>query len=129
MKEKIEKLEQIVKKIVSCRIIYYIIIMLIFLASYYIDFRKRVEEAGFIENSNHLKYFLIVSAITAIITFILIVFSKKLYEKIKPHFVYFILALIIGGMYIFIIPLGAQSDEPTHIYRVFRNSTRRNNFT
>lgn len=112
-------MEKIIKKILSCKLLYYIAIMLLFVGTYYIDLRKRLE----VENSvggNHLIYFLIAAVLSGIVVLLLIIFSKKMYEKIQPHIVYLILALIIGGMYVFIIPLCAQSDEPAHLYRAFQ---------
>ena len=114
-----EKIENMVRKIISCRLLYYILIMLLFIATYYINLKIKLAEDN-ITDTNHLKYCLIFSSISGIIILLLIIFSKKLYEKLKPHFVYMILALIVGGMYIFFIPLCAQSDEPAHIYRVFQ---------
>lgn len=119
MEKIMEKAENIIRKIVSCRLLYYITAMLLFLGTYYIDLRKRVEEYGQLDE-NHLKYFLIAAAISGIIVILLIIFSKKLYEKIQPHIIYIILALIMGGMYVFLIPLCAQSDEPAHLYRAFQ---------
>ena len=112
-------MEKIIKKVISCKFIYYITIMLLFIGTYYIDLRKRLE----IENAigeNHLTYFLIAAALSGVVMLLLMIFSKKMYEKLQPHIVYLILGIIIGGIYVFIIPLCAQSDEPAHIYRAFQ---------
>lgn len=113
-----DKIEKIIKKIVSCRLLYYIAIMLLFIGTYYLDLKGRLEENQ--AEGSHLKYFLMAALLSGIVILALIIFSKKLYQKVKPHIVYIILALIIGGMYIFIIPLCAQSDEPAHLYRAFQ---------
>ena len=119
MNKFLEKSQEVIKKIVSCRMLYYIAAILLFVATYYQDFRTKLIELNALENGNYLKYYLIIAAIVAIIVVLLIILSKKMYKKLKTHIVYMILALIIGGMYIFFIPLGAQSDEPAHIYRCF----------
>lgn len=114
-----DKVETIIRKIVSCKLLYYIAIILLFLGTYFIDFRKKLEEFNMLDG-NHLKYFIIAATLIGIVVLILIIISKKLYEKLQPHIVYIILALIMGGMYIFVIPLCAQSDEPEHIFRTFQ---------
>lgn len=114
-----EKAENILKKILNCRLLYYVVIMLLFVGTYYIELKKKVESQDF-GGGNHLTYFLICAAISGILVLLLIIFSKKLYEKIQPHIIYIIFALIIGGMYVFIIPLCSQSDEPAHLYRAFQ---------
>jgi len=119
MKRIIEKAENIIKKIISCRLLYYIVIMLLFVGTYYINLRKKLE-MGSATEGNHLTYFLIIAALSGIIVLLLVIFSKKIYEKLQPHVVYLILGLIIGGIYVFIIPLCAQSDEPAHLYRAFQ---------
>ncbi len=120
MKNFLKKTEDIIRKIVSCRLLYYIIIMVFFIATYYLNFKLELQKNNMLGTGNHLKYFLIATAITGILTLILIIFSKKLYQKLKPHIVYMIFALIIGGLYVFIVPLCAQSDEPAHLYRAFQ---------
>ena len=92
--------------------------MVLFVGVYYLNLKIKLEELG--ESGNHLKYFLALAVVSGIVTLLLIIFSKKLYEKVKPHIVYFILAIILGGMYVFVIPLCAQSDEPAHMYRAFQ---------
>lgn len=119
MKNFMEKAKKIIEKIISCRLLYYIAIMILFIGTYYINLKLKVEGAGQIDG-NHLTYYLIAASVSAIIVFVLIIFSKKLYQKLPAHFVYTILALIIGGMYIFVIPLCAQSDEPAHLYRAWQ---------
>ena len=119
MKKILETAENIIRKIVSCRLLYYIMVMLLFIGTYYMDLKIRLENNAQI-GGTHLKYFMIAATVSGIIVLALIIFSKKLYQKIEPHIVYLILALIIGGMYIFIIPLCAQSDEPAHLYRAFQ---------
>lgn len=114
-----EKAECILKKIISCRLLYYIAIMLLFAGTYYIELKQKVESQN-LGGGNHLTYFLICAAISGILVLLLTIFSKKLYEKIQLHIIYMILALIIGGMYVFIIPLCNQSDEPAHLYRTFQ---------
>jgi len=120
MKNLLETTEKVIRKIISCRLLYYIAAMVLFAATYYIDLKVRLEEQNMLDGGNHLKYFLIASVISGIIILLLIIFSKKLYEKFKPHIVYFILAILLGGMYLFAIPLCAQSDEPAHMYRAFQ---------
>lgn len=114
-----EKAENILKKIISCRLLYYIAIMLLFVGTYYIELNKKIESQN-LGGGNHFTYFLICASISGILVLLLIIFSKKLYEKIQPHIIYIILSLIIGGMYVFIIPLCNQSDEPAHLYRAFQ---------
>ena len=111
-------MEKIVKKIISCKVLYYILAMILFVATYYLDLKAKLEQNSI--EGNHLKYFIIASIISGIIIFLLIVFSKFMYKKIRQHIVYLILALIVGSMYILFIPLCAQSDEPAHMYRAFQ---------
>ena len=119
MNKFLNKTEELIRKIISCRMLYYIATILLFIGTYYIDLKRKLIEQNMLGMGGHIKYFLIIAAISAIIILILISISKKLYTKLKPHIVYMILALIVGGMYIFFIPLCAQSDEPAHIYRCF----------
>ena len=51
---------------------------------------------------------------------LLVIFSKIIYKKLKPHLAYIIFALILAGIYMFVVPLCAQSDEPAHLYRTFQ---------
>ena len=120
MEKFLEKTEEIIRKIVSCRFLYYVIIMALFAAIYFIDFKLRLQENNIQDMSSHIKYFLITSGGIGLITLILVIFSKKIYQKVKPHIVYMILGLILGGIYCFVVPLCAQSDEPSHLYRVFQ---------
>ena len=120
MKKFLEKTEDIVRKIVSCKFLYYVIIMALFIAVYYIDFKLRLQEDHIQDMSNHIKYFFITSGAIGIVTLILVIFSKKIYQKLEPHIVYMILGLILGGIYCCVVPLCAQSDEPSHLYRVFQ---------
>ncbi len=121
MKEFFKKTENIIRKVISCRFLYYIAAILLFLGTYYLDLKTKVEGAGQLDG-NHLKYFLIVAGVTGILVAILTIFSKKLYQKLPAHIVYIILALLIGGIYIFVIPLCAQSDEPAHLYRAWQTA-------
>ena len=114
-----EKTKESIKKIITCKELYYFITIILFIITYYINLRTELEENN-IEDMSVLRNFLIISIISATIIMILILISKKMYSKIKPHFVYFIIALILGGMYIFFIPLCAQSDEPAHIFRTIQ---------
>lgn len=114
-----QKIQEIIKKIISCRLLYYITAILLFIATYYLDLKVRLEGER-MTDGNHLKYFFAIAIVVGLIIVGLIVFSKKLYQKLQPHIVYMIFALIIGGMYVFIIPLCAQSDEPAHLYRTFQ---------
>ena len=114
-----ETTEKIIKKIISYRLIYYIAAIVLFTITYYVDFKKRLISENLTEG-NHLKYFLIVAMASAIVTLILVIFSKIIYKKLKPHLAYIIFALILAGIYMFVVPLCAQSDEPAHLYRTFQ---------
>lgn len=120
MKKFLEKTEEIIRKIVSCRFLYYIIIMALFTAVYYIDFKLRLQENNIQDMNNHIKYFFSTLGVIGLVILILVIFSKKIYQKLQPHIVYMILGLMIGGIYCFVVPLCAQSDEPAHLYRTFQ---------
>ena len=120
MKKFLEKTEEIIRKIVSCRFLYYIIIMALFTAVYYIDFKLRLQENNIQDMNNHIKYFFSTLGVIGLVILILVIFSKKIYQKLQPHIVYMILGLILGGIYCFVVPLCAQSDEPAHLYRTFQ---------
>lgn len=121
MQKIIDIAENVVEKIVKCRMLYYIVAIIMFITVYYYDLKNKLAEMNL--EGNHLKYYLIAAIASAIVALILIILSKKMYEKLKIHLVYIILALILGGMYVFAIPLCAQSDEPAHIYRAFQVAT------
>ena len=111
MKKILEIAENIIRKIVSCRLLYYVVVMLLFIGTYYINLKIKLENNAQ-TGGTHLKYFLIAAAVSGIIVLALIIFSKKLYQKIEPHIVYLILALTIGGIYIFIIPFCVSFKYP-----------------
>lgn len=111
-------MEKIIRKIISCRMIYYILAIILFTATHYLNFKEKLKTL--INNEEvYLKQFLLASIISGIIVVLLLIFSKKIYKHLKPHIAYIIFALIIGGIYVFLIPICAQSDEPAHIYRTF----------
>ena len=120
MKKFLEKTEEIIRKIVSCRFLYYIIIMALFTGVYYIDFKLRLQENNIQDMNNHIKYFFSTLGVIGLVILILVIFSKKIYQKLQPHIVYMILGLMLGGIYCFVVPLCAQSDEPAHLYRTFQ---------
>lgn len=112
-------MEKVIKKIVSCRMLYYVIAIVLFIGTYYLNLKVDLESQNAL-GGNHLKYFLIASALIAIVIIALTIISKKLYKKVSMHVAYIILALILGGIYIFVVPLFAQSDEPAHFYRTYQ---------
>ena len=75
-------MEKILKKIVSCRILYYVIAILLFIGTYYLDLKVNLENQGLL-GGNHLKYFLIASVLIGIVIIALTIVSKKLVPLIK----------------------------------------------
>lgn len=112
-------MEKVIKKIISCRMLYYIAAIVLLLGTYYLNLKVKLEGANAL-GGNHLKYFLIAAILIGIVILALTIISKKLYKKVEMHIAYIILALILGGIYIFVIPLFAQSDEPAHFYRTYQ---------
>lgn len=116
---RIDKIKNKVQNLLKNKLLYYIIAIILFSITYYIDFSEKLTNQNIV-NQNHLKYFSIISVIILFIIIFLSFISKKLDKKLEIHILYFIIAIIIGVIYLFIIPLCAQSDEPAHIYRALQ---------
>lgn len=112
-------MKKIIKKIFCNKYIYLIMCLLFAFALYYIDYRNKLK--SFNVDANYYLNTFIGLSITIIISSLIIIFtSKKIFKKEKNiWWGYIFLSLIFGSLYIAVIPMFAQSDEPSHFYRAY----------
>lgn len=108
------------QKIINCFFLFGI--MSCFFLLYYQIFHANLVLTGLMENGKYIRWYLFLGIITLILLTIATYFITLKNSK-KIHKPYFIMAMVLGICYMFIIPLFAQSDEPAHYLRAYEISS------
>lgn len=116
----INKTENILSKVFNCKYLYYILALIVFSVIYYNDFKNQLTGLN-LSNNPYSKYYLIGFSIILVITILLIIFNN-VFKKMKIHFKYLIIALLLGFAYLFVSPSFTQSDESFHFIRAYQVS-------
>lgn len=105
------------------KIITILLIAFFLLGSFYFYYRNLQTDLYIDGISNAIKYlrwFIFLGLITLVICLLSFKFITQNKEKI--HKSYFIIAMLLGTCYLFLMPLFTQSDEPAHYLRAYELS-------
>lgn len=107
-------------KILKNKWIYILFGLLILWSIYFMDLKIKLDDLD-LNKSIYYGRFFILSIISIIVTIGLMIFVEK-NKKIELWKLYILLGMFMGLLYMFIMPMFSQSDEPSHYYRAYEVS-------